>query len=210
MRSILFAAAVVAGFSAPALAHDFTLGDLSIGHPYAIATPPRARTGAGYLTITNAGTAADRLLEVRADFPDVQLHTTEVDAAGVARMRELEAVEIPAGETVVFEPRGMHVMFVGLAAPLEAGATIPAVLVFEQAGEVEVVFNVEERGEQAPGHDGMDHGHGGHGGHGAMAPAGGAAETVIPAMLRETVAPFGRFEGTVPIGADGAHPPAGH
>ena len=155
MRSFALAAALVA--AGPALAHDFNLGTLAIGHPYAIATATTARTGAGYLSITNTGDAPDRLLEVQADFPAVQLHTTEVDAQGVARMRHVEALEIPAGGTVVLEPRGLHIMFMGLAAPLEPGGTIDATLVFETAGEVPVVFNVEERGADAPEHTDMGH-----------------------------------------------------
>lgn len=150
MRTLALVAALAA--AVPALAHEFAAGAIAIGHPYAIATPPAARTGAGYLSITNTGGAPDRLLEIQADFPAVQLHTTEVDAQGVARMRHVEALEIPAGATVTLEPRGLHIMFMGLTAPLEAGGTFDATLVFEQAGTVPVVFNVEERGKDAPDH----------------------------------------------------------
>lgn len=154
MRYLAISAAMAAFIAAPAPAHHFEAGALTIEHPYAIETPAGARTGAGYFVVTNAGGEGDRLLAVRADFPEVQLHTTEVDAEGVARMLHLDAVEIPAGATVVFEPRGLHVMLMGLTAPLVAGDTFEATLVFEQAGEVAVVFNVEERGAGAQDHGG--------------------------------------------------------
>jgi copper(I)-binding protein len=141
-----------------AAAHEFKIGDLTIGHPYASETPPTAKTGAGYLSITNAGTEPDRLLEVRADFPRVQLHVTEIDADDVARMRRVEALEIPAGATVTLAPQGVHVMFMGLTRPLEEGEKIDATLVFERAGEVAVRFNVEPRGDEEIDHEGMDHG----------------------------------------------------
>jgi copper(I)-binding protein len=150
MRTLALFVAITA--AVPALAHEFTSDQLAIGHPYAVATAATARTGAGYLSITNTGDAPDRLLEVRADFPSVQLHTTEVDAQGVARMRHVDVLEIPAGATVVLEPRGLHIMFLGLTAPLQAGGTIDATLVFETAGELPVVFNIEERGDAAPDH----------------------------------------------------------
>jgi copper(I)-binding protein len=70
----------------PAAAHEFTAGSLAIGHPFAVETAATAATGAGYLTITNSGSAPDRLVEVRADFPRVAIHATERDADGVARM----------------------------------------------------------------------------------------------------------------------------
>ncbi len=128
------------------VAHEYRLGDLTIDHPHALATPPGARAGAGYLSVTNAGASADRLVAVRADFPAVQLHVTEVDAAGVARMTETEGIEVPPGATATLAPRGAHVMFMGLTAPLAPGDAIPATLVFEKAGEIAVEFAVEARG----------------------------------------------------------------
>lgn len=141
VAALLVAAAGAAG------AHEFRAGELTIGHPYAIATPPTARAGAGYLTIENAGAEPDRLLAVEAPFPMAQVHATETDASGVARMAPVEALEIPPGATVTLAPGGTHVMFMGLAEPLAAGETVDATLVFEKAGRVEVRFNVEARAE---------------------------------------------------------------
>ena len=138
----LFLAGLLA---APAWGHEFAAGSLTVGHPYAVATPPGARTGAGYFTVTNAGAEPDRLLAVEADFPRVEVHQTVVGADGVASMAPVGAVEVPAGATVTLAPQGIHVMFMGLAAPLTEGATVPAVLVFEKAGEVPVVFDIEAR-----------------------------------------------------------------
>jgi copper(I)-binding protein len=156
MRRGLLAIGLAGMLALPGWAHEFTVGDLTIGHPYAIATPAGARTGAGYLSVTNAGPEPDRLVAVKADFPRVELHTTEVDAAGVARMGAAEAVEVPPGATVTLAPQGTHVMFMGLAAPLVEGEQVPAVLVFEKAGEVAVEFAVEARKA------GDETGHGGH------------------------------------------------
>jgi copper(I)-binding protein len=138
----------------PAAAHEFNLGDLSIGHPTATATAPGARAGAGYFSVTNEGSEPDRLLAVEADFPRVQLHVTEVDADGVARMLPLEVLEVPAGATVTLAPQGTHVMFMGLDAPLEEGARVPATLVFEHAGTIEVEFLVEPRAASGGEHAG--------------------------------------------------------
>ena len=150
---LLAALAAIAALSAAA---DYRAGDLEIGDPYALATPPAARAGAGYLTITNAGATPDRLVAVRSDLPHTQIHATEIDAQGVARMRELENLEIPPGATVTLSPGGMHVMFMGLEAPLTPDTTIPATLVFEKAGEVAVEFTVRPRREGDDMH-GMSH-----------------------------------------------------
>lgn len=154
--------AIVALGATPLLAHEYRAGDLTIGHPFAYATPKGAMAGGGYMRITNAGTADDRLIGLRADFPRVMLHDTQ-EKDGIARMMHLETLDIPAGETVVFAPGGMHVMFMGLDGdPFEPGETIPATLVFETAGEVEVEFLVEERpapGEPAPSAEADAHHH---------------------------------------------------
>jgi copper(I)-binding protein len=132
--------------AAPAAAHDFTAGSLAIGHPFAVETAATAATGAGYLTITNSGAAPDRLVAIRAGFPRVAIHATERNADGVARMLEVDAIDLPPGETVALAPGGIHVMFMGLDGdPFEVGERFPATLVFETAGEVAVEFVVEPR-----------------------------------------------------------------
>ena len=144
-RHFLAAAAAAALAASAAAAHEYTLGALAVGHPYAVETPATAKTGAGYFSVTNSGTTPDRLLEIRTDLPRAEIHASEVDAQGVARMRPVEALEIPPGATVTLAPQGLHVMFMGLTAPLAAGASIPATLVFERAGEIAVEFKVEPR-----------------------------------------------------------------
>ena len=145
----------------PTLAHEYKVGDIVVDHPMAFETPKTAKAGGGYLTITNTGDTADRLLEVRASFPRVMLHTTE-EQDGIAKMKHVDGIDIPAGATVALEPGGYHVMFMGLNGdPFEVGEKILATLVFEKAGRVEVLFHVEER--KADGHGS----HGDHSGHGS-------------------------------------------
>ncbi|EAQ07557.1 copper chaperone PCu(A)C [Yoonia vestfoldensis] len=126
------------------IAHDYTVGGLQIIHPAAGATAPAAQAGAGYFQIVNKGDQPDRLIGVTADFPRVMIHTTQMDG-DIARMVHLDAVDIPAGETVTFAPGGLHVMFMGLNGdPFETGESFDAVLVFETAGDVPVTFHVED------------------------------------------------------------------
>ena len=106
--------------------------------------------------ISNTGTTDDRLIGI--EVPSVakaELHTTEHSADGVARMMHVDAIDIPAGETVLLERGGMHVMFMGLSAPMVEGQLVPATLIFEQAGRVEVEFSVDPS-------DGADHSTMGH------------------------------------------------
>ena len=109
--------------------------------------------GGGYLTMTNSGTSDDALIGVLADFPRVELHTTEFEG-DIARMVHVDTIPVPAGETVTLEPGGLHVMFMGLQGnPLTEGDQINATLVFEQAGEVPVTFDVVQRDMAGHGHN---------------------------------------------------------
>jgi copper(I)-binding protein len=64
----------------------------------------------------------------------VHLHTVE-DQGGVARMRPLEAIEVPPGQRVELAPKGTHLMLMGLDGPLVAGQSFPVTLRFAEAGE---------------------------------------------------------------------------
>lgn len=155
------------------LAHaaDIKAGSLVISGPWSRETAPRAKTGAGYVTITNTGKTADRLLggaTPAAGKLEVHAATHE---NGVMRMRpQKEGVVIPAGGTLELKPGGYHIMFIDLKAPLKVGETVPVTLHFAKAGKVQVSFDVQSlRGTPAPanhdqhnGHGQMNHDHGHH------------------------------------------------
>jgi len=135
---------------AAAHAHSFQLGDLDIGHPFARASA--GRTGAAYLSLTNKGGTPDRLLSVRTPAASTaEVHATVKDGE-VMKMRPAGIIDLPPGQTVRFQPGGLHVMLIGLAAPLKEGDKLSLTLVFEKAGSIDVVVNVEKAGGAAPAH----------------------------------------------------------
>ncbi|GAB4365407.1 MAG: hypothetical protein Kow00114_22630 [Kiloniellaceae bacterium] len=138
----LLAAAAFAGFGSGARAHDFTLGALKIDHPWARASAGPARNSAAFMTIHNAGDA-DRLLAAAADVSErVELHTHMMEG-NVMKMRQVEAIEVPANGTAELQPGGFHVMLIGLKAPLKEGESFPLTLTFEKAGTITLDIAVE-------------------------------------------------------------------
>jgi copper(I)-binding protein len=141
--------ATLAALSLAALAaqaHSFKVGELKIGHPYARATVAGQPTGGGYLVLENHGPAADRLVSASAEVSArVELHSMSMEG-DVMRMRQVESVELPAGKAVELKPGGLHIMFIGLKAPLKEGDKFPLKLKFEKSGEVTVTVNVEGAG----------------------------------------------------------------
>jgi copper(I)-binding protein len=145
--ALIIAAACAAMTAAPVTAHEYKVGTLTIGHPWARATPKGASVGAGYFSVTNAGTTADRLLRGSTDAAQrFEVHEMTMDN-GVMKMRPLpNGLQIKPGQTVKLQPGGYHVMFVGLKQPLVKGQHINATLEFEKAGKVKVYFLVEGLG----------------------------------------------------------------
>lgn len=140
------AALFAATLALPALAGEATTGDIAVTDAYAFATPPTAKVGGAYMTVTNNGTTDDRILGASADFATAQLHLSQKGEDGVMRMvHQEDGVPVPAGETVTFAPGALHVMLMGLDAPLATGETQDITLTFEQAGEVTVPFDVRDR-----------------------------------------------------------------
>lgn len=156
MKLITLTAAAFCALATTLTAHEYKVGDIVVDHPMAFETAKTAQTGGGFMTITNTGTQADRLVSVAAEFPRVEIHTTEMDG-DVARMMRLDdGIALQPGETVTLMPGGFHIMFMGLGGdPFEVGEEIPATLTFENAGTLDIKFNIEER--KRGDHGGMDH-----------------------------------------------------
>lgn len=145
---VLLAVSLVA---TAAFAHDYKIGSIEVGHPWSRATPSTAPSAGGFLTLANKGGTPDRLIAIQSPAAkQVELHEMKMDG-NVMRMRELEnGVALAPGQTVELKPGGSHVMFIGLKTPFVKDQRVPATLVFEKAGKVDVEFIVEALGAPAP------------------------------------------------------------
>jgi copper(I)-binding protein len=93
---------------------------------------------AAYLTIRTTDGKPDRLL--RAESPvagKVELHTNLIEN-GVAKMRQIPAIEVPAGAPAELKPGGLHIMLLGVKGTIKEGESVPLTLVFERAGTLTI------------------------------------------------------------------------
>lgn len=146
-----------------AQAHEFSLGDLHIAHPWSREMPPSAPTAAAYFVVHNQGAGAERLLGAETPVAGkAQLHQ-HLNRDGLMKMEHVPAVAIPAGGAAAFVPMGYHVMLFDLKRPLRDGDRFPLTLQFEQAGEVTVEVVVQKEApaaapaDQAHGHEASTH-----------------------------------------------------
>ena len=148
MRSTLLAlgAALTLGLTAPVLmAQD---ANVDITDAWARATPGGAQTAAAYVTLVSP--AGDRLTGVSTPAAQkAELHSMTMDG-GVMKMRQVDAIDLPAGQAVTLKPGGYHIMLTGLAKPLQEGQSFPLTLTFAKAGPREISVTVQKAGSMGP------------------------------------------------------------
>lgn len=114
------------------------------------------------MTLKNQGALPERLMGAAAAVSDrVEFHTY-FRGGDVMPMRPVEAIAVAAGGTAGLKPGGLHVMLLGLHAPLRQGETVPLTLSFEKAGSITIQVPVKDAAAKVVGTNGV--GTGGHGG----------------------------------------------
>ncbi len=127
------AVALLTAVTLTALGTDVSIGDLR-----ARAVPPDQPNSAVFMSIENQSDEQRALVGAESAASQiVELHT-HLEEDGVMRMRRVEKLKVPAGETVTLEPGGLHVMLIGLKQPLEPGDTLDLTLIFEDGSRIPV------------------------------------------------------------------------
>jgi copper(I)-binding protein len=136
---------------APALA---LAADITVEAPWSRATAPGQSTGAVFARIRNAGSHEDRLIKAECPLAaTVELHGHEVGADGIARMRPVASIAVPAQGAVELKPGGLHIMFFGLKQALAKDGKVPVTLHFQGAGALVIQADVLEAGSAGPSAD---------------------------------------------------------
>lgn len=136
--------------------------EIEVTDVWARQSPMGTTAGAVYMNITSAEDDALVGASVPAEIAGtVEVHETvmaEEDMGanmgeetggdegnmGSMTMREVESVDLPAGETVALEPGGLHIMLLDLVEPLEVGDTFEVTLTFGSGAEQVVTAEVRE------------------------------------------------------------------
>ncbi|PSL13206.1 hypothetical protein CLV44_11335 [Marinobacterium halophilum] len=124
------------------LSSNLFAADVQVDSAYVRATPPGQINSAVFMQIQNQG---DATALVGANSPAakvVELHTHQHDQ-GVMRMRKVETIALPHATQVNFAPGGMHIMLIGLKAPLQADTRIDMTLNFADGTEQQLSVPVQ-------------------------------------------------------------------
>jgi copper(I)-binding protein len=122
----LCALALASLVSLPALAQ------VSVSDPWIRATVPQQKTAGAFMQLRSVKPA--RLVEVTTPVAGrVELHQMAMDGQTM-RMRAVESIELPAGQTVNLASGGYHVMLFDLHRQLKDGEQVPLTLTVQDAG----------------------------------------------------------------------------
>jgi periplasmic copper chaperone A len=119
-------------------------GAVTIDAPYARAVPPGQSNSAVFMSLANGTGGARALVGGHTDAAEVvELHTHTMDD-GMMKMRRVERIDLPAGETVTLAPGGFHVMLIGLKRGLNPGDQVDLTLMLDDGGSLKVQAPVRE------------------------------------------------------------------
>ena len=150
-----FKAALAAALVLPALTAPLLAADVAVEDAYARSSNPRV--GGVFMMLKNSGQGPARLVEARSDVAaKVELHTHLMED-GIAKMRPVEAIEIPAQGMHALARGGDHVMLMGLTRPMLEGEMVTLEMTFEKAGTVTVEVPVDLTRQDMGAHATMGH-----------------------------------------------------
>lgn len=107
------------------------LAQVSVGDPWIRATVPAARVAGAFMQVQSAKTV--KLVDVTSPVAGrVELHQMAMEGQTM-RMRAVESIDLPAGQTVNLASGGYHVMLFDLRRQLKEGEQVPLTLVVQDA-----------------------------------------------------------------------------
>ena len=134
-RTFLFAMLV----PSLAQAHSFKLGNIAIGHAWAL--PRQLADGQVFFPIAIKGDERDELVAARSDvctFIQLRENNHYDDPP-------LTSIKLEPGKPVPMRPTATHLRLVGMRQPLKVGDRFKIILDFLNAGEFEIEVFVEEK-----------------------------------------------------------------
>lgn len=135
--------------------------DLKVESPWIREAPGNAMALAGYAVLSNSGSKPLSVVSVQsAAFTKVEPHESFTEN-GMARMRAIDKLEIPAGGRVEFAPGGKHFMMINPRPGIRSGDAVAVKLKDSNGCETTASFKVSSAAAAATGtmdHSKMDHG----------------------------------------------------
>ena len=110
--------------AAPLMACDYNKGVIEVDMPYVRAPVPGHNMTAAFLMVSNTGEQDCKLTAASSSYAEkIEFHTHQ-HSGGMMRMRQVDNVNVAAGERVAFKPGGLHLMLFGLKPSISSSVDI--------------------------------------------------------------------------------------
>ena len=117
------------------------LAQVTVGEPWVRATVAAQKATGAFMTLTSTQNA--KLVGVSSPAAGVvEVHEMKMEN-DMMKMRQVPALDLPAGKPVKLAPGGYHLMLLELKQPLKDGDKIPLTLEIEDAQKVRSKLQVE-------------------------------------------------------------------
>jgi copper(I)-binding protein len=147
-RSFLFL--ILCALSLPATLRAEPPVGASVAEAWAPPSLAGAHNGVAYFTLAYPSGPPDHLVSLSTPVAQrAELHRMDM-ANGVMRMRPAGALPLKAGDSVRLAPEGLHLMLIGLKAPLKVGERFPLTLTFEHQPPLTVEVEVAAGAPRGP------------------------------------------------------------
>lgn len=135
-------------FSAVTSASD----KIDVENGYVRESIPGNTITSAYMTISNNSANSVKLIGVSSkSIPRIEIHEHTMNN-GMMQMRQKAFIEITAGEQVVLQPMGLHLMMFDLAQPLKDGELVEIELEFSEHSALAVTLPVHSIKKKKPQH----------------------------------------------------------
>jgi copper(I)-binding protein len=131
--------------------------DIEVRDPVIREAPPGMQVLAGYMTVVN--NSQQNVVITGAEskqFGRIELHDV-IMQEGMARMVQMEQVEVAAGKSFTFQQGAKHLMMFDPASALKAGDSVEVKLLFADGSQQLVVYQVKRLSAPAGGHQHHHH-----------------------------------------------------
>ncbi|MDF9619206.1 copper chaperone PCu(A)C [Pseudomonas entomophila] len=117
------------------------LAQTTVSDAWVRASVPHQQSTGAFMILT--ASSDSKLISVASPVAKtVQVHEMTMNG-DVMGMREVKAVELPAGKAVKLDPNGLHVMLMGLNQQVKEGEQVPLTLTIEDAKGVKETVQVQ-------------------------------------------------------------------
>ena len=132
--------------------------DLRVESAWIREAPSTAKSLAGYAVLSNSAGKTLTVISARsAAFAKVEMHET-ITENGIAKMRAIEKLVIPANGKVEFAPSGKHFMLIEPSSTLKSGDVVSVIFKDATSCQTTVQFKVTAaKPSEVMDHSKMDH-----------------------------------------------------